>query len=699
MLGRLNQQSLIQGASAILIQRLGVSDLNREFEDWTWNILRELRIYIRPAASNAYALSVDYIFEHWDSVSLSTLKAYSASDPMSAYTILVISEIGHRFDLFDDKGWELLEVLIATGHFIPFLLASFDIFRTFVQVDPSPNILVSEGFRRVMNAFWKTGSLNSSWNLIQSFIEESMTTSFKSVKDGQFVIKFWCNVIFSSSDWISSRLPLEMLNKVCQVSAFSSFTDELLSQLSAQYRTLLFDFPNRATGGVSSINSIYQRASSGALFSKGSIRTFPTLIQDKTVYLTKNEMVGKGLLYFLLFAISVEIFAEKEIRNQIGSALSRNRPIAELASMTEKPISQFAIYRLVQLLQETPLNHPTSPILWQSFFSLYFERNREQDGYNNICFGHCFLSEQKSLLVQLEKKLSTFTSTDSTLVSWPNVVDAMSFWISEPRLILSVVNIDSFPSTYCPELLLGVVKGLLFDNGSRDWWKNFISEPMMPLLDNTPPLCFQKVMLSLEPSQPFPAISFKEPVLKSIQNLDFHDRLAILKSDISLLKQQGLHHSAFVQQHNDLDDAYLNLLGNLYSSSSTILNVTKRCSSSCPGVVFQFEQEKSIMNREISTSLSSNRNQAETLLGLDLVDSTTALSGLRITVILESISKLSEQDASVQKVAKDLFYGSLELQNMKLQAFPPADLIINTIIKMFGKFSSILLRQTFYCWQ
>jgi hypothetical protein len=216
-----------------------------------------------------------------------------------------------------------------------------------------------------------------------------------------------------------------------------------------------------------------------------------------------------------------------------------------------------------------------------------------------------------------------------------------------------------------------------------------------------------KQVVNLESPRSYPVLVFTEPISTNFENENISAIMDYINKDLNLLKQYGLQHSSSIQAHSKLDFEYINLLSKLYTTTSASSLATKRCSSSCSGVIFQYEQSKSIQNVDISRSLSKNRRQLEVLIGQDIVNHQTSFASVRILKCLRWLLTANQKATRDEAIA--LFYHALDLLDERLHAYPPAEKIINSIIKDVGKllyisqyslFNVIIInRNEFYCWQ
>jgi hypothetical protein len=243
-------------------------------------------------------------------------------------------------------------------------------------------------------------------------------------------------------------------------------------------------------------------------------------------------------------------------------------------------------------------------------------------------------------------------------------------------------------------MLKTCANGLLFENGSREWWH------IIPISSTKSPEHFNEKgediflaikrhkiqeLANLEPPRTFPLLYLPDPLIPNLNSTKATEIIHLINSDLALLKQHGLLHSSSIQTHSKLDIEYIALLSQLYSTSSASTLTTKRCSSSCSGVILQYDQKRSVINSDISKALAKNRKQLETVLNQDLVNQRTTIACLRILKCIQFLLSRKKSQNRLENDVVELFYDSLKLMDDKLHAYPPADKIITLLIKEIGK--------------
>jgi hypothetical protein len=328
-----------------------------------------LNLYVRDTRNESFANFGDpgKSFEPWESPNLAVVRSYSPANALACFAGLLTSEIGHRFDLFDSLGWDMLRRILMEGKLIAYLHVCFEVLQTFFA--SSDRILASPQCEKTFLQFW-SGDVEIQKNDILLFMKTSIADSVVSLAEIHFVVKFWCTLIFSSPNWSTSPMHLYLLDEFCRFTYQSQHSFELLSVFSVQYRSMIFSCePNESEQKwkiLSPVTKIFNTAKERLLEKTASSTAFPTFIRSSN-YIGKPTLYAEKHYFFLLVAISVEVFAERDIRQEVGSKLVCNHKITDsvFKKVTEKPIDQFCIYKLLDILLHHPLDHPTMPILCQ----------------------------------------------------------------------------------------------------------------------------------------------------------------------------------------------------------------------------------------------------------------------------------------------------------------------------------------------
>lgn len=254
-------------------------DADEEFADWCWNVIQRLQLYAAPQIQNTYSMTgMETPFETLTSASLSTLRSQATFNSVSAYTLIMLSEIGHNFTAFQEQriGWTLLNVLLTSGQYYALLKTAFLIFKTFASyLDFS--VLESSEFVNIFDSFWKHIN-DSNMSGVYALLSETLSCSLKtSNTNTKYFLHFWTSVVFSNKGWMYSRYAPLIFDKIAEKYIHDENFEIFLERLDIEYRRLLDSFPkfqDHNDGSiVSRLKNIYGLATSA--FSNSN---FPSLI-------------------------------------------------------------------------------------------------------------------------------------------------------------------------------------------------------------------------------------------------------------------------------------------------------------------------------------------------------------------------------------------------------------------------------------
>ncbi|KAJ3252035.1 hypothetical protein HK103_001872 [Boothiomyces macroporosus] len=690
-IGRPSPQSRVYTASNAIIQTAisAIKSSNEEtFSEWCWKSIQRLQIYIKPHSGNTYMLNeaTQFVkpFEGWESSVMATIRAHSQTEALAAYSLLLVSEVGHRLDLFEAGGWQLLNLLLDKGHYAPFVKAAYQTFQTIVRL--SSGILSTANAKKVFTKFWNSSISNTDKTWILEYLPKTLILPEQDSRYSPATI--WCSFVFCNSEWRTNKFGLQLLDVLCKQCISLNCPDDLLALLNTQYKNLIFAGQASNTLGkdyqltrVRPIDTLY-RFAANQLYQKfgASYFTFPSLIME-----LNNSMISEFVksdkapqiepLYYIFIAMSVEVFAEKEVRSRIGNLLNAGSTWATIKSTGEKPLHEFCIFKIFELLDKFQLvDHPVSPLMWQLFFSLYFEKSTE----NGVCFGYRYLELLDNAQNLIIKKLDLVKSNRN----WGELANTMQKWISDPQLAKSSSHVSR--EDYMPSYLNSLLENQLFEVGRQAWWTNLVimDEPV-PESNLTSIAVVEKELVKLEVPKPLQQIKIQKPL---ISNEDYHSIDSVMdaiQQELTALKKQAMHHSSIIQRHNDLDEDFLKSVPNLHRQVSSPSSTFKKCSKTCPGVTLNFERQTSVLDSEISKKLSQIRLKVDLLINNEIVNQRTAICSIKITKLITWIVSTVQSEVIRQK-AVGLFYECFNLLDMKYQAFPPADSLITFMIDSLG---------------
>ncbi|KAJ3317662.1 hypothetical protein HDV06_001319 [Boothiomyces sp. JEL0866] len=690
-IGRPSPQSRVYTASNAIIQTAisAIKSSSEEtFSEWCWKSIQRLQIYIKPYSGNTYMLSeaTQFVkpFEGWESSIMATIRAHSQTEALAAYSLLLVSEVGHRLDLFEAGGWQLLNSLVDKGHYAPFIKASYQTFQTVLRL--SNGILNTSNAKKLFTKFWNSSvpAVEKSW--ILDYLPKTLNEAEQDSRYSPSTL--WCSFVFCNSSWRTNSFALQIMDVLSKNCIAMNCPDDLLTLLNIQYKNLIFSGQaNNSLGKdyqltrVRPIDTLY-RFAANQIYQKfgASYLTFPSLIMELnnsviSELVKSDKTPASDPLYYMFIAISVETFAEKEVRSRIGNLLNAGSSWASIKSTSDKPLQEYCIFKIFELLDKYQfVDHPIAPLMWQLFFSLYFEKSTE----NGVCFGYKFLElidDSTKLVIQ---KLDTQKSNSI----WGEVANCMQKWIADIQLVKTQSRITR--EDYMPSYLNSLIENQLFEVGRQAWWTNLViaNEPVME--SNSPHVTLvEKELVKLEVPKPLQQIKIQKPLISNEDYGSIDSVMEAIQVELSALKKQAMHHSSIIQRHNDLDEEFLKNVPHLHRQVSSPSSTFKKCSKTCPGVTLNFERQSSVLDSEISKKLSQIRIKMEMLINSEIVNQRTAICSIKITKLVDWIVSTAQSEAIRQK-AVGLFYECFNLLDMKYQAFPPADSLITLMIDSLG---------------
>jgi hypothetical protein len=213
-------------------------DLGSEFNEWCWKIIKRLKIYSKPNSPNSYPLTINPTwtlrpFETIDCPALSTLRGQLKSSSLAAYTMLMLSELGHRFDLFNENGWELLILLLTQKQYLGFVNLAFEVFQTFSA--QGEKVFETPELKMLFSVFWKTIN-DRDLDLVLELMSKLVKNNSYSI----FAIRFFGQLGFGKHEWFKSSLNLKLINELCLLAVGFVNIKQLLVDMNSEYKTLMF---------------------------------------------------------------------------------------------------------------------------------------------------------------------------------------------------------------------------------------------------------------------------------------------------------------------------------------------------------------------------------------------------------------------------------------------------------------------------
>ena len=346
----------------------------------------------------------------------------------------------------------------------------------------------------------------------------------------------------------------------------------------------------------------------------------------------------------------------------------------------EKPIKSLAIIRLAEILIKIPLGHQVSVLLWQTFFSLWFEKSVKPGITFHRIFGFHFIDFQT--LESIVSKLRSPLELDGLDLPRRRLFKAMDLWIQRKDLIAS--RISAVLELPCPELLHSCLNGGLFDGGSSAWW--------VDLLHTDKADTNSSIAANFEVAWNVSASRELLPVGENMLKIDFSNHQGKefvnsmtniyqeFTSSIEELQNKARIHSAFLKEHEENDGAYLDNLYQLYKCNLVPATATKKCGGECIGAVFTYRKQICEIDPIKSAEIAVSFGKLTVLLQTEFVDDVMIKTSLNLELC---VNKLIEEGSKASKTALLCFHDCMKLLELGIEAFPPAgEIVVETVTKL-----------------
>ena len=789
--------SMASVGSSVIPNPMKSIPVNRDtrFEDWCWTILMKLSLYdpqfqeyqgdhysdghhnfyqTNPEMDENSPFSKSYI--PFDSKELLSLKAFMSQNAMAAYVMLLISDIGYDYNVFQYHGWDLLKVIQKENKFISCIRACNEILPKFVPL----NVITHREFNLFFSNFFKkqysvvppirtiktenndNETLNESWCLLFSSFVKRMTLSkssatLKYVENG---FKYLIAAIFANPQWKFDTSSIRILDMICEICLAYDFIGLFRNALVEEYRKMLKDYQKLSQNLLSgtlvenAIGITYSFVSSSV---NGS-HAYPTLLQvsDPSSILSNMSSFIYGnseveCEWYSFEALLAETELEAEIRGYIGHIMAEeSHPCLTIAhsmlskSRTDsiKPLSQFVIYRWALCCLKIDVDHCLTPLFWQMFFILYFEKCSSSNvvaTINPFRFGFHFLKDREDLLSKLKLKLmqlikhaqsknESMSQSNSSNKDQKNVwnsllmiYNAMMLWINDTKITMAEFSIENIPEPYLSDRLRNCLSSQLPSSNHELLWYDLVDlnsilhnlhEMTMANTKQLSSSLFQLVEKSelseaqkkspearAQPSPPFvqrnPLINLNtDETMEKIQ-----DKVA---NDLQIILTGSAIHQKRLDAHLDCDRDYLNALSSLYVNEELKGHTSRFCKTPVKSATrleicarpanFEYVHTEAHLLTDIRNILAENRVRAEEFTSFgEEVGSPICVSGLRLLRCIEwltdesSTNKPVARNLEIQELGKVIFYQLLEMANRyDVMKFGPARYILQVTIQRLG---------------
>ena len=243
-----------------------------EFYKWCWSVLTRLDCYSMPDARHSYPIPSGKSwaikpFENSDSSVLITVKGFAQSNPLAAYLILHLSEIGQNYEIFKKEGFRLLKLILESRETIGFLDCAFSLFSNFSQIEPK--FYEVREVQDLFNLVWRY--LGNDIEGMVSFMKHSLEASSYSSSS----IQFWDQLVLFDDGWSSSAPRQQLMDILISISLEYTSINQILKDLNIKYKAMFFK--NGTSIAATALDSIYKLASS-RLIMPGNSSAYPNLL-------------------------------------------------------------------------------------------------------------------------------------------------------------------------------------------------------------------------------------------------------------------------------------------------------------------------------------------------------------------------------------------------------------------------------------
>ncbi|KAI8918697.1 hypothetical protein BC831DRAFT_482891 [Entophlyctis helioformis] len=660
-------------------------DPEKVFEDWCWKVVTRMQLYQQPASFNVYAASAyDRPFESLSSPMIATLFAYAESNAFAAYIVLLVSELGHHHRPFETRGWPLLFVLLNKGPPAAFLHAAFTLLQTFVG---RMVWQLFAGFFRSRPTLDES-SLTDPDNKAGQFIFDTLrlgAAADTSEPDSRFAASFWLKAAFADKDWMHIPVTLAILDAMCELYIRAGRHSMLHGPLVAEYHSMLAGYYANQS---SAFRFSYTRPVESILSLATTIEylgsSFPTLVplyaRDQSISATLGQMLRSDRRHWPWLAyeaLLVESMSERDAVRTIGLILTRHpqMPIQQAitggnpssgSGTSGSASSCFSIFRWASYILELPQDHPSMPLLWQGFFSLYFERSKPESPSSSMAYGHRFLSSNPqllerlvALLEQLKTRLELMPHAPATPSSAANaqltqLYCAMSLWLKEPKLLSQPDAFAADPAYQIPRLhecslfsseiattawlaLLRPMKSIVqqqqqttqtaqsTDSTDAATSGSFPHTSQLARRSSVSAAIGTLVMSAAPP------VGFRSPLIPAMDTLTLQAVSDMFDRELAIVIDASRASATVSNRLESLNASCLDNLRQLYTAHKRRVQVEKSCSTRCEGhAIVQCDLQEATLNVDLRNLANDHAQQVDLILSTDHVDSRLCLCGLKV---------------------------------------------------------------------
>lgn len=620
-----------------------------------------------------------------ESTSLLSLRSSMNSEPLSAYILLLVSDIGHHFHVFNLHSLNILFLLAGNEKFEAIFLAFCYVLPSF-SLDSS--FYEDERFLHITNILFGYQYHSESFSSIREIFLEYIDVLQKSEKEEIILaIDFWHKIIFSLQTRICSDLGMFILDYLshmcfesrmsrdCQESLYSIYKNKIL-----QYKSFIGEDKLSITNPIASIYSL---------------KTYFTRKYPEIVPPIEDQF--KGRAWFALDGYLAEVRACHNDRKLIGLQLLRSVSEKSDIGVTLLSPNSYSIFRLAKEFSILKPNHSLAPIYLNLFFSLYFESlDLDCSTSQNQVFGHLTLMDSKSACIDLvalfiKKSVRILDDLDNGH-DLKHAYNAFLLWLNDSSLLREGLSSSTISEDYMIDKLADCFKGDILKSGKYKWTDIL---PFSPVNDSSTKGVSQLDKFQVEYVQlnalpvvkTLPVLSLHSPMVTKFSfSLDnFFSKVAIA---INILTSKAEEFQKMAHNIQHLEIEYVEKLKLLYTSSTIRNRAQKTCGKDCKSpAMFDYITYKIIAVSEVKLMLFDNRATKEDFLNADIADSEICLLGLELGLMVEWVKNQCPKDLD-SIIGSEICFGILEAvsQDQNLAQFQISHFILKNIISSLGKY-------------
>ncbi|KAJ3207928.1 hypothetical protein HDU67_007123 [Dinochytrium kinnereticum] len=711
----------------------GSGEKDLDFNEWCWAIIMRLNLYQRPQSFDIYALEAfqdgTRPYESLESSTIATLRGAMKTNALAAYSVVMISEMGYNFNLFEKEGWSLLQLLAEGGFVKATLKVIVEVMFSFAKTH-GIGVLNNSKFSNFFSSFYRNrfrlGPLktnyksdvvsdekNTDFEILKICLSD-ITSSYLPQSDRELILIVLLKTVFSDPEWMGYRSSVRLVDILVEISIALGRPALIQTELGREYSRLIALYTsNQNSSARFSILHPVESVKSLASTIGDMYYGYPSLLVGSDRFskesLWNRVGVERECFWLAYMSLVVEISAEFEERQHVGNAIVRD-PLSSLSSLSKessKPLNSYAIYRCTYQILDTPDTHPTMPLLLQLFFSLYFERSKEVLNSSFSCFGYRFFHEKKDVLDRLERKLDSLVKMqideNGTSGDLHRLFNAMSLWLREKRLTTNDVYVDHLAAPFYIVRLREILSGRVTANAQSAAWFDLLPMRAIELrmrtltgiqspgsrrssVSNNRLTSMDKHLRSVSPALPPPVFSLRSPSVTRLSDYSLKVGNDVMKTSIPFIMSKAHRFLEIMEEQKKCDSSYIDSMKSLYVNENKRGRIEKKCSSSCNGaavISFKYSEVKLLL--EVKNILKENRVASDSFSSWDNMDPQVCVSTLRLLRMIDWIcSEVHDDSEGVEAFALQVFYEILGEFSNDINRYPPVEAVLEDIVMRLG---------------